>query len=65
MLRQAITNAAPSDAAVIKLCCAPQRPVAGQQSLPEVVIRAEKALEVHRLLTYDIITMQSAIYSII
>lgn len=53
MLRQAFTGGAPTDAALIHLCCAPQQPVADQSLLPEYVIRAEKALEVGCLLASD------------
>lgn len=50
MLRQAFASA-PTDSALISLCCAPQ--TSGQPSLPEFVLRAEKALEVHSLFATD------------
>ena len=53
MLRQALTGEASTDAALIHLYCAPQRSVAGQLSLPECVLCAERALEVYCLLAFD------------
>ena len=53
MLRQAFTGGVPTDAALIQLCCGPQQSVAGRPSLPECVLRAEKALEVDCLLASD------------
>lgn len=56
MLRHAFASA-PTDSALINLCCAPQ--TSGQSSLPEFVLRAEKALEVHCLLATN---MQCHLY---
>ncbi|KAL3130484.1 hypothetical protein ABBQ38_008301 [Trebouxia sp. C0009 RCD-2024] len=48
MLRQAIASAAPTDAALLNLCCASQRSSACQQS--DLVLLAEKALEGQELI---------------
>lgn len=46
MLRQALTKLDPTDAALVNLCCGPQRQLDGPYSLTELVLRAETALQV-------------------
>ena len=60
MLRQAITSAAPTDATLLNLCCTSQQPAAFQPS--ELVILAEKALQVRCLLLYGLEARQAVLY---
>ena len=60
MLRQAINSAAPTDATLLNLCCTSQQPAAFQPS--ELVILADKALEVRRLLLYGLEARHAVLY---
>ena len=53
MLSQALTKLEPTDAALVNLCCGSQRQLDGPQSLTELVLRAETALQVCRLFPCD------------